>query len=298
MKRLSSMGFVQPVDREHVAVTTDALAWLQSGEDAELLAIFHRHIRYVGELLETLREGGPLSVRDLMETAANQYDLPWTTLDQTRRRVTWLSCMEAVEYRTSTLLAITECGETLLGTLALGGPTKIHLPTSEPVEIKDPPSAIGDLLAELTPAALAVRNSVLGYVPRGNGEADIGEALQALVNATSPSTTKDELLAFTTERFGVSASSFGAILTTLTKSELIEQTALNIYEPTPPARAWLETADPLDLALNLPGMGPSPARLKDSTQEVRLANPGRSRQQKRSAAIWWMPGQTPTIQSD
>jgi hypothetical protein len=34
-----------------------------------------------------------------------------------------------------------------------------------------------------------------------------------------------------------------------TKSGLIEQTALNVYEPTAPALAWLETADPLDLAL-------------------------------------------------
>lgn len=250
LKPLSSAGFVQPMDRDHRVVSNEALVWLESGDDAALLAIFHRHIRYVGELLGTLRSG-PLPVRDLRKAAGEQYDLAWTTLDQARRRVTWLSCMGAVEYRTATLVAITERGEALLGTLALDGPTKIDLPPSQPVEIKDPPPAIAGLLAGLTPAALAARNPVLGYVPRGNGETDVVAALQALVNAASPSTTKAELLAFTEKRFGVSESSFGAVLTTLTKSGLIEQTSLNLYEPTPPARAWLETADPLDLALLL-----------------------------------------------
>jgi hypothetical protein len=75
------------------------------------------------------------------------------------------------------------------------------------------------------------------------------EALQALANAASPSITKAELLAFAEKHFGVSESSFGAVLTTLTKSGVIEQTALNVYEPAAPALAWLETADPFDLAL-------------------------------------------------
>lgn len=248
LQPLSSSGFVQSVDRGHVAVTDEARAWLESRDDAALLAIFHRHVRYVGELLDTLGNG-PLSLRDLMEAAGGGYDLAWTTPDQVRRRVTWLSCMGAVEYRTTTLLKITDRGEALLATLVLDGPTKGDLPLAQPVEIKDPPPAIADLLAGLTPAALAARNPVLGYVPRGNGEADVVQALQALVNAASPSATKAQLLTFAEEHFGVSEGSFGAVLTTLTKAGFIEQTSLNVYEPTAPARAWLETADPLDLAL-------------------------------------------------
>jgi hypothetical protein len=248
LQRLSSAGFVQPIDRNHTALTDEALAWLESGDDGALLTIFHRHIRYVGELLDTLRKA-PLSVRDLMKVAADRYDLSWTTLDQARKRVTWLSCMNAVEYRTATLLAITERGESLLATLALDGPTKMDLPLLRPVETKDPPPSITDLVTALSPSALAARNPVLGYVPRGNGDADVVQALQALVNAASPATTKAELLTFAEEHFGVSESSFSAVLTMLTKSGFIEQTALNVYAPTPPARAWLETADPFDLAL-------------------------------------------------
>ncbi|MFC5730448.1 MULTISPECIES: restriction endonuclease [Nocardioides] len=250
LKQLSTAGFVQKLDRDHAAVTAEALSWLESNSDAALLAIFHRHVRYVGELLHALQDG-PLSVRDLMEVARDRYDLAWTTLDQTRRRVTWLSCMRAVEYRSSTLLAITQQGEALAKGLEIDGPRIAAecSDTRQPVDIAEPPPAIAGLLGALTPEALAARNPVLGYVPRGKGEATVVDALQALVNAASPSSTKAELLAFAAQRFGVSESSFGAVLTTLTRSGLIVQTSLNDYEPTAPARAWLETADPLDLAL-------------------------------------------------
>jgi hypothetical protein len=248
LKPLSSAGFFQSVDRDHVTVADEALEWLHSGDDAQLLTIFHRHIRYVGELLAAL-DAGPLSVRDLMQVAADTYDLVWTTPDQTRRRVTWLSCIGAVEYRTATLINLTTRGKAMLKRLILDGPTVLAPTRIEPVVLKDLPPTIARLVAELTPASLSARNPILGYVPRGNGEADIVQALQALVNAASPSTSKADLLAFAEKHFGVSESSFGAVLTTLTKSGLIEQTALNVYEPTQPAREWLETADPLDLAV-------------------------------------------------
>ncbi|TCC07208.1 restriction endonuclease [Kribbella soli] len=248
LKPLSSAGFVQRTDRDHVEVTDEAQAWLESADDAALLAIFHRHIRYMGEVLDVL-QNGPHSMRDLMEAAHHQYDLAWTTLDQARRRVTWLSCMGAAEYRTATLVEITERGKALLAGLVLDGPPSVELLASQPLDRKDPPPAIADLLAGLTPTTLAVRHSVLGYVPRGSGESDIVQALQALVNAASPSTTKADLQAFAERQFRVSEASFGPTLTTLTKSGFIEQTALNVFEPTPAARAWLETVDPLDLAL-------------------------------------------------
>lgn len=248
LKPLSSAGFVQSVDRSHMTITNDALEWLHSDDDAQLLAIFHRHIRYVGELLAAL-DDGPVSVRDLMQVAAESFDLNWTTPDQTRRRVTWLSCMGAVEYRTATLIHLTTRGRAMLKRLILDGPTASVPPTIGPVVLKSLPPTLARLVDELTPASLSARNQTLGYVPRGNGEADIVQALEALVNAASPNTSKADLLAFAGTHFGVSESSFGAVLTTLTKSGLIEQTALNVYEPTKSAREWLETVDPLDLAM-------------------------------------------------
>ncbi|QMS99875.1 restriction endonuclease [Gordonia jinghuaiqii] len=248
LKPLSSAGFVQSVDRDHAAVTDEAAAWLDSQDDAQLLAIFHRHVRYLGELLAVL-EPERRTVRDLVEAAGKQYDLAWTTPDQTRRRITWLSCLGAVEYCTSTHVTITQRGRELLATLLLDGPHQTRARTPEPVKVNDPPQPIAALLGDMTQARLEGRNPILGYIPRGNGEADVVQALEALVNAASPSTTKANLLAFAEEHFGVSESSFGAVLTTLTRSGLIEQTSLNVYEPTLPGRAWLESGAALDLAL-------------------------------------------------
>lgn len=248
VKPLSSAGFIQPLDRAHVSVTDEAQSWLATGDDAQLLAIFHRHIRFIGELLQAL-EDGPRSVRDLMSVASERYDLVWSTPDQTRRRITWLSCLGAVEYRTATLVALTDTGRPLLSALVLDSPTLVAAPQVTRVEVKDPPPAIAVLITDLTPQRLAARNSVLGYIPRGNGGADAAEALLALVNASSPSTTKADLLAFAERNFGVGEASFAAALTMLTKSGLIEQTSLGVFETTPPAREWLETADPLDLVL-------------------------------------------------
>lgn len=248
IKPLSSAGFVQPLDRTHVGVTEAAQAWLKSGEVTQLLAIFHRHVRFVGELLKALEER-PMSVTELKNVAAEKYDLAWSTPDQTRRRVTWLSCMGAVAYQTATLVALTNTGRTLLSSLLLEERGSVSSPRTDPVTMTDPPPAIATLVAGLTPKRLSERHSVLGYVPRGKHGSDISEALLALVNAASPSTTKADLLAFAESNFGVGEASFAAALSMLTKSGLVEQTSLGIFEATPPARDWLETASPLDLVL-------------------------------------------------
>jgi len=251
LRQFSSTGFIQPVGRDQVELTDEAVAWLENGNDTGLLALLHRHIRYVGEMLNVLAEEGPSSSRHLNDIAATKYDLGWNTLDQTHRRLAWLQCLGAVEYQTSKLLRITERGQELLEPLILGGPAQPSAPFASKVELSEPPAAIAKLLDGLSPEAVTKRNPTLGYIPRGGGGTTIVDALHALVNASSPSITKSDLLKFAQERFGVKESSFNSAMTTLTKSKLIREVSLNVYEPTEEAEAWLETANPLDLALSV-----------------------------------------------
>jgi hypothetical protein len=248
VKPLSSTGLLNPVDRDHVELSEEASAWLTTGDDAKLLGIFHQHIRFVGEALDSI-QSEPATVRALMGVAKEKYDLIWQTPDQVRRRVTWLIALGAIEYRTSTLIAITERGTRMLHGLELGGPPIAKRSPGTSTVIPTPPTAIATVVGQLTQERLAARGSVLGYIPRGSGDSDITEALQALVNAASPTTIKSDLLAFARGRFGISETSFGPTLTTLTRSGLIEQTALNVYRPTQVGQAWLESASSLDLAL-------------------------------------------------
>ncbi|MGP5558480.1 hypothetical protein ACTXN7_09755 [Corynebacterium flavescens] len=252
VKQVAPAGLVNRVDRDHVTIPAETQHWQQTQNPLDLLAIFHRHVRYVGELLQQLLDG-PRTMRELQEAAAEDFDLPWTTLDQARRRVTWFTTLGLTEYKTSTSIGLTGLGETAVSVLVEGGPEsapKLTKGWSEET-IEDPPAPIAELLTELTPQQLSERHPVLGYIPRGQGGTDVIQALTMLVNACSPQISRADLLSFAKEAFGVSDGSFGAVLTTLTKSGLIEQTGYNIYSPTAAGTAWLEYPTAANLVLLL-----------------------------------------------
>jgi len=250
VKQITPAGLVTVVDREHFAVPEDVREWMATHDPLMLLAVFHRHVRFIGEMLQAF-EGEPKGTRQLSEIAAAEYQLQWSTLDQVRRRVMWMQSLGLLEYKTNELLRLTDLGREGLNTLQLGGPDSVPEPTALAVDVPTAPEAISALVRDLTPTSLVGRSPVLGYIPRGNGETSLVEALYLLVNATSPSISRADLLTFARDTFKMSESSFGAALTTLTKSGLIEQTGFNIYSPTPAGAAWLETQSPLDLVLIL-----------------------------------------------
>ncbi|MHA7261577.1 hypothetical protein ACX80W_00085 [Arthrobacter sp. TMN-37] len=250
VKQIAPAGLVSAVDRERFTVSDEARRWLNTGEAYDLLAVFHRHVRFVGELLHALHPE-PLGTRQLMEVAAAKYQLQWSTLDQIRRRLTWMSAMGLTEYKTNDVIGLTAAGVDALEHLQLGGPDAVPQTDGSQVVVPEPPPAILALMKELTPEALTSRNPVLGYIPRGNGETELVEALYLLVNAASPSISRVDLLVFAQKSFEVSESSFGAVMTTLNRSGLLEQTGFNVYSPSAAAAAWLETQNALDLVLIL-----------------------------------------------
>lgn len=250
VKQVTPAGFITHLDREHLSISEEAQFWMTSRTSHALLAIFHRHVRFIGELLHAL-EDGPMALRELMDVAAASYQLQWATLDQVRRRVTWMSAMGLTEYKTNTLVGLTGEGHAATAALQLGGPDNMPWTEASTVTIPKPPQAIATLVAELTPEVLVGRHPVLGYIPRGNGETDLVESLYLLVNAASPSITRADLLSFAQKTLRVSESSFNAVMTTLNKSGLIEQTGFNIYSPSEAAAEWLETQSTLDLVLLL-----------------------------------------------
>lgn len=239
-------------DRTHVEVSPETREWLESGDRLILLSLLHRHIRYFGELMHDLAES-PRSIKELLESAQANFELPWTTVDPVRRRVSWLISLGYVEYCTASRLRLSEEGEKVYASLSPGGPelrqekpqqwTEINLPS--------PPTKLATLLDGLDPVTLQSRIAVLGYIPRGNLDIDIIAALHLLINATSPQVSRADLLAFTQEQFEVSESSFTAVLTMLTRTGLVQQTSLNVFSPTPVASEWLENPTPESLILLL-----------------------------------------------
>ncbi|MFD9668524.1 restriction endonuclease [Rhodococcus sp. NPDC059968] len=248
VRNLTASGLLTRADRDQYAVSEEARGWRQSGDPIDLIKIFHRHIRLIGELLYELSDG-PRTVRELTEVAAEKYQLPWTTLDQVRRRLGWFIGAGMVEYKTNTQVWLTDTGRHQLDRFALGGPETPTATQAVEVDAPELPAAIAAIVDELTPAALSARRAVLGYVPRGATDIDIVQSLTLLVNACSPTITRHDLMSFAQQKFAVAESSFGSVLTTLTMSGLVEQSGFNIYSPTPEGSAWLEEPTALNLAL-------------------------------------------------
>ncbi len=247
-RNLTAVGLVTNLDRARVAVTPEAEAWMVSQDPRGLLAIFHRHVRLIGELLDLLVEQ-PRGTAEIHQEAADRYRLIWQTKDQITRRITWLVALGMVERHDSKTWQLTQLGRQSLEQLILGQPAPEPEGQDEPGEVPLPPEPIAALLAALGDAELAARNPILGYVPGAKDGSGIVGAISGLVNACSPQVTKGDLLAHVQKEFGVSESSFGAVLSTLTRSGLVQEIAVGVYAPTQLSLAWLETGDALDLVL-------------------------------------------------
>jgi len=61
-------GLLDRIDRHHVALSEAARKWLETQDPYWLLGCFHRHVRFVGEMLDALRDE-PTTVRRLTEVA-------------------------------------------------------------------------------------------------------------------------------------------------------------------------------------------------------------------------------------
>lgn len=245
VKTLYSTGLIQ-ADSGTITLTNQAQLWLDAGDDSTLIEVFHTHIRFVGELLRALKDGAR-STRALNDIANTEYGMDWSTLDQVRRRVTWLALAGCVRYRTQKDLVITDRGEQLLEHLELGAPERPTAPPPAPDVFPEPPAEIKALLDSLTPETLLSRNPVIGYIPGGASTGGVNQTLQSIVEAANPVVSKTDFISFVTKRFGISSSSYGALQTTLTSSGLIEQTAINTIEATSYAKSWLESSDPKNL---------------------------------------------------
>ncbi len=248
-QQIAPSGLLDRVDRDHVSLSLPARQWLDTGDAYFLTATFHQHIRFIGEMLHELRTG-PMTTNALGAIANNTYQLNWSTLDQVRRRCAWFICLGFIEYKTSQLIGLTEQGEHFCELLLPGLESDIFQKSDVPVipvVVPETPDHIKDLLEGLTDESILSRNAILGYIPRGNSGIDIVGSLELLVNACIPELSRADLITFAMDKFGTSVSSFGAALTTLTKSGLIEQTGFNIYSATLEAKEWIESNENLNL---------------------------------------------------
>ncbi len=89
--------------------------WLaESGEDKQIIAVMHRHVKFMGEMLSELED--PKSIEQLRQVAATHYGIDWQLQTQINNRRGWFESANLIE-TSSHGLELTPDGHDLLSKL-------------------------------------------------------------------------------------------------------------------------------------------------------------------------------------
>jgi hypothetical protein len=247
--QLSPAGLLTRQADLGIQLTPFALAWLES-ESPELLGqIFHRNIRYIGELMTSLYEG-PKSISELTELANANFRLGWKSNDPVRRRVNWLSNLGLAFDAGGQRHGLSELGKDLLSTLTVADPALLwgETNTSEEVEISTPGPEVGRLLGLLSAddSEQERRGHVVSYIPSGHGKSPV-DSLRLLASAAIPEISLARFDEICAEQFAIKSSSARSALTTMRGLGLYDIAGRNKFTASATAREWLDTGD--DIAL-------------------------------------------------
>ncbi|WP_158104208.1 restriction endonuclease [Amycolatopsis pretoriensis] len=248
VKQLAPAGLVLRNSDGTVEVAAEARRWLETDDVAVLVEIFHRNLRFVGELLVEV-DGGGLTTAEIAEVARLHYQLDWATLDQVNRRTYWLRATGVVELLFTGKVVLTERGREVLARLVVVGRDEFGLIDDEPDSgaLDQLSPVVVALLEDAARRGLAGRVAAgMSYVPKG-GQYNTVESLAAQVDAATPAIERGEFVEFCSREFTAKPSSSTSALDTVRNTGLLTQIGRDTFAATEAARAWRTSNTVLDL---------------------------------------------------
>ncbi|MFG5721735.1 restriction endonuclease [Streptomyces murinus] len=244
---LRPMGLVQ--NRKGVLQLTPEGSELLADESRSRLAsLMAERIRLFAEVLMFLvRE--PLTVEEVNAELIQSYNLDWTTVNNTRLRMTWLEVLGLTEWLGERKQSATAEGRSLFATWEVVTPSALALPDSgEVVDIPETPEEIAALLAHLavTDGAQEARNTYNIWVPSPKEDPNKIENLRTCIAAAEDQLEKDALLGFIANRFGLKRSSVDSMLPFMRAAGLLLEVRRGVFTATPAAKAWLRSGSDID----------------------------------------------------
>lgn len=246
--QLSAAGLVVRREKEGQWEASEFAAnWLEAPEPEALAIHFHNNVKFIGELLNGI--GVKTSQTDLLNLARDTYGLPWSSLDQVRRRTGWLRSLGMVELW-GTQVVRTTAGEVLLSKIELCSSEEAKGEVAVAEEVATVDSEAVQYLSdtpEMDQDALRGRRPLIGYIPRGTKSASrdsdesslsASEAVRNLISLLGDGITTEDFRNACAEQLGITHSSFQSTLHALRHMGLIEQVAFNVFAPTADAQ-WL-----------------------------------------------------------
>lgn len=256
-RKIDLAGYANQLAPAHLVVRTPDLgiqrtdyasAWLGARDSLFLAKVFHRHIRYIGELLVHLLDGG-MTVQQITDRANLDFRVGWEGLDPVRRRIRWLSLLGLVEEGGDLTHRLTGAGVEAAPLFGAVSPEYLWASTNEAnSELAVATPLIREMVDELEsdPVAQEARKHVLAYIPAAFGQTPI-ESLRILTSAAVPEITQATFDQTCSELFGVKASSASSALTTMRTLGLYESSGRGRFTATAAAREWLESGNDVDL---------------------------------------------------
>jgi hypothetical protein len=243
-RRLTRIGLIRR-DGSRIVTTPDGRRWLETRDPVLLVGILHRHVRFMGELLDAL-QCGSRSHDQLLDVARARYGFRWDSDSPLRARTNWLRMAGMVDVYSGRVHLLDD-GRAMLDRLVLGGPDLD--PVEQTPELAPASGAIADLLHGLDEQRMRSRNrgSTI-YIPGSQGGDGRLEAIRVLVECAAPGIAIRDLTRFCCETFQLKESSARSVLDSLAGMGLIQRTSFEKVAATPAAIQWLATDETDDLA--------------------------------------------------
>lgn len=245
---LQPAGLVDVADRKTVTASSLALRWLEEDSPLLLIAILHAHVRFVGEALAAIGAGAN-GHEKLREVANESFGMNWKSHDQLRRRTNWLREAGMADLWGNGHLVLTEAGKAASSVLKIVEPGAVFR-TRDSGPVREPSLGSRALMASLDEDALSGRAINIGFVPSG-GQDDPVRSLEHLTSACVPKISQDAFVALCRSEYEINTASSRASLDTLKRIGLIEHASRYEFVVSAAGQDWLESGNPIDLALIL-----------------------------------------------
>lgn len=242
-QRLRPVGLVREKNNAW-ALSEEAERWLSSEDDDYLAAVLCANTKFMGEVLELLRE--PMKASELQDIANNRYSLPWKKTSEVNRRTVWLRDLGLVAFHEySMCYETTDRGKSLLDL--------IHVVAPESIDEEEMPddasecsiSSWAESLCDRSVTDLKKRKSSIGYCP--GGKAELVSTFSAYVSFLETPRSRKEIEEFSMTNYNISPSSARSFLNTLSGINFVERISRDDYRATNLAARWNEESNPLDL---------------------------------------------------
>ena len=241
---LKGMGLVRN-QAGVLSLTEIGVAFQHQPTQCAFANIIHNKVRLFGEVLAIVRYA-PATVEEVDTLLRKNYNLTWSNLSNTRRRMDWLEVLELIQDVGNRKWAITKAGEEVLSGWLLISPESLGNTDGKTgkVAVSDPPPEIAILLQRLsdTPELHKKRCTYNIWAPSPNRI----ENLRLIIQFASERVKRGDFFQFIESQFNLKESSVDSMMPFLKASGLLEEVGRNIYQATAAGQAWLRSGDDLD----------------------------------------------------